>query len=346
MQSLLGELVVVALKAENLPHQTSRKQDPFCIFRVNEVVKRTKADYGGGSYPVWDDQVNIPISRSHHQQMHIQIFDRDPHPHNLMGEGTIDLSKVIREKEHDGYFLMKHNGQQAGEIYLELTFYPVEHATTRPHQAVRYPPHHQGHHPGHRPPQSHGPPSFQMTPRPMPPPRPVSYSTPSPHHPPAHRPLAAPHSMSPHPAPVPHSTSHHAPVHHPPSTHRPPSHPTLVHHQPSVHPPPPHSAPHPPHSAPHPTSHPRPSFPQPRPSSTYTRPSAQPLLSAPYQPTASPIPRPVHYPPQGTPTPSYPPPLRPSYSTPVSHHQQTRPYPPPLQPGMRPPNRPMNYPPR
>jgi Ca2+-dependent lipid-binding protein len=57
--------------------------------------------------------------------MHIQIFDRDPHPHNLMGEGTIDLSKVIREKEHDGYFLMKHNGQQAGEIYLELTFYPV-----------------------------------------------------------------------------------------------------------------------------------------------------------------------------------------------------------------------------
>lgn len=57
--------------------------------------------------------------------MHIQIFDRDPHPQNLMGEGTIDLSKVIREKEHDGYFLMKHNGQPAGEIYLELTFYPV-----------------------------------------------------------------------------------------------------------------------------------------------------------------------------------------------------------------------------
>lgn len=46
---------------KHVKNKTSRKQDPFCIFRVNEVVKRTKADYGGGSYPVWDDQVTIAI---------------------------------------------------------------------------------------------------------------------------------------------------------------------------------------------------------------------------------------------------------------------------------------------
>ncbi|ORE22129.1 hypothetical protein BCV71DRAFT_172471 [Rhizopus microsporus] len=117
-QSLLGELVVVALKA------AASKQDPFCIFRVNEVVKRTKTDYGGGSYPIWDDQVNIPIRQGQHR-LHVQIFDKEANARNLMGEGVVDLTKVLREREHDGYFPVKYQGKHGGEIYLELTFYPI-----------------------------------------------------------------------------------------------------------------------------------------------------------------------------------------------------------------------------
>ncbi|EIE90247.1 hypothetical protein RO3G_14958 [Rhizopus delemar RA 99-880] len=114
--SLLGELVVVALKA------TTREQDPFCVFRVNEIMKRTKTDYGGGSYPIWDDQVNIPIRHGPYQ-MRVQVFNKDMSPNHLMGEAVIDLSKVMREKEHDGYFPLMCRGQPSGEIYLELTFY-------------------------------------------------------------------------------------------------------------------------------------------------------------------------------------------------------------------------------
>jgi hypothetical protein len=57
--------------------------------------------------------------------MHVQIFDRDTNnPNNLMAEGVVDLNKVLREKEHDGYFPLQYRGRQGcGDIYLELTFY-------------------------------------------------------------------------------------------------------------------------------------------------------------------------------------------------------------------------------
>lgn len=56
--------------------------------------------------------------------MQVSIFDKDTKPINLMGEGVVDLTKVLREKEHDGYFPITLRGRQnCGEIYLELTFY-------------------------------------------------------------------------------------------------------------------------------------------------------------------------------------------------------------------------------
>ena len=56
--------------------------------------------------------------------MQVQIFNRDTNPNNLMGEGVVDLTKVLREKEHDGYFPLRFRGRQGcGDIYLELTFY-------------------------------------------------------------------------------------------------------------------------------------------------------------------------------------------------------------------------------
>jgi hypothetical protein len=68
-------------------------------------------------------KVNIPVAAGHYQ-MHVQIFDKDTKPNNLMGDGVVDLTKVLREKEHDGYFPLQYRGRQgAGVIYLELTFY-------------------------------------------------------------------------------------------------------------------------------------------------------------------------------------------------------------------------------
>lgn len=56
--------------------------------------------------------------------MHVQIFNRDTNPSNLMADGIVDLSKVLRETEHDGYFPLLFRGRPGGgDLYLELTFY-------------------------------------------------------------------------------------------------------------------------------------------------------------------------------------------------------------------------------
>lgn len=51
------------------------------------------------------------------------MFDKTTQPNNLMGEGVVDLAKVLRDAEHDGYFPLLNKGRPSGVIYLELTFY-------------------------------------------------------------------------------------------------------------------------------------------------------------------------------------------------------------------------------
>ncbi|KAI7878966.1 hypothetical protein K492DRAFT_132058 [Lichtheimia hyalospora FSU 10163] len=124
-KKLAGELVVVALKA------VCRKQDPFCVFRLGETAKRTKTDYRGGSRPIWDDQVNLPVPEGK-TKMYIQVFDEDSKQEDLISENTIDLTQVMRDGEADDWFPLQYRGKRAGEIYLELTFYSaVSHCIDR-----------------------------------------------------------------------------------------------------------------------------------------------------------------------------------------------------------------------
>ncbi|KAI9321281.1 C2 domain-containing protein [Dichotomocladium elegans] len=121
--NLVGELVVVALKARDLPNrEIVGKQDPFCIFRLGETAKRTKTDYRGGQHPLWDDQVIIPVPKGK-DKMHMQVFDEDASREDLISEGEVELSKVLQDGEQDGWFPLKYRGKPAGQIYLELTFY-------------------------------------------------------------------------------------------------------------------------------------------------------------------------------------------------------------------------------
>lgn len=66
--------------------------------------------------------MNIPVTGGQHSLI-VQVFDKTTQPNNLMADGVIDLSKVFRESEHDGYFPLLSKGRPGGVIYLELTFY-------------------------------------------------------------------------------------------------------------------------------------------------------------------------------------------------------------------------------
>ncbi|KAI7900877.1 C2 domain-containing protein [Cokeromyces recurvatus] len=322
---ITGELVVVALKAEKLQHKAPGKQSPFCIFRVGDVIKRTKTDEGGGLYPIWDDQVNIPVSAGHHQ-LHIQIFDRDNNnPNNLMAEGIVDLQKVFRDKEHDDYFpLNLHNRPSTGVIYLELTFYAAVNQSRPPpiQQQVRYqyPPGSTGG--AHcRPQQQQRPPNHYNRPsmRPMPPPPPQHVSSVSHQY---GRPVPSPQQhMSPAPQqfsrPIMHQPSYNSrpPLHvvsSSQSPYRPLPQPPITNNRPSVmmSPPPP----------PPPQAFPQPMYVNP----SQTMSASRPLLSAPYNPAPSPIitrPRPMD--PNG-----YPPPPPPNRQQPHPSQNTVRYFPP------------------
>ncbi|KAI9493310.1 C2 domain-containing protein [Zychaea mexicana] len=153
---LIGELAVVALEAENLPKVAGNLKS-FCVFKVANVAKRTKTDTQGNRNPTWDDQVNMPIPHGYNV-MSVQVLSEDPQKGDqIVCEGSIDLTKVLGEGESDDWVPLKtRSGQEAGDVYLELTFYSANPPPRR--QPTRF---------GHpRPPHMAGGVSFARPPMP------------------------------------------------------------------------------------------------------------------------------------------------------------------------------------
>ncbi|KAI8143409.1 C2 domain-containing protein [Fennellomyces sp. T-0311] len=162
---LIGELAVVAIEGENLPKVASNLKT-FCVFKVANSAKRTRTDPQGNRNPQWDDQVNMPVPHGYNV-MQVQVMNEDPKGDQIICEGQIDLTKVLREGESDDWVSLKQrNGQEGGDVYLELTFYSANPPPRR--QPTRF---------GHpRPPHMAGGVSFarppiqnQFTARPRPP---------------------------------------------------------------------------------------------------------------------------------------------------------------------------------
>ncbi|KAG1469611.1 hypothetical protein G6F56_003163 [Rhizopus delemar] len=136
MPRIIGELVIVAYKARDLPNrEIAGKQDPFVVFRLGENTRQTKTDYRGGQHPIWDDQVNMPIPEKK-KQMLVQVYDEDAKRKDLISELDLDISKVLEDGEQDGWFPLHFKNRKAGDIYLEMTFYSAAPPPKR--QPTRY----------------------------------------------------------------------------------------------------------------------------------------------------------------------------------------------------------------
>ncbi|KAF7728239.1 hypothetical protein EC973_006520 [Apophysomyces ossiformis] len=239
------------------------------------------------------------------KRLQVQVIHEDPtvRREELICECEVDLTKVFREGEDDGYFQLLWQGRKAGEVYLELTFYASR--PEGPQQQMVRPQH--GHPPvNYRPVPP--PINTQYGARPYPPQpitesmstpirmnangTPGSYRPPPPHH-------QGQQHVHPHPRP-PHPPPHHHPHQRPmpgPQQRPPPITPT---HSVSADPPQrypsmnrPATPPHADHVGP---LHGAPAYPLHPPPSTSATPVNAPLLSAPFSP---PVQRPAFngYPP-------------------------------------------------
>ncbi|KAI9010474.1 hypothetical protein CLU79DRAFT_710369, partial [Phycomyces nitens] len=100
--------------------------NPFAVFRLGPVAKRIKTAHRGGQQPMWDDQVNLPVPEGI-TKVGMQVFNEDQinRREELLGEGEVDIKTVLSTGEDDAYFPLTLKGQKAGDVCLELTFYPA-----------------------------------------------------------------------------------------------------------------------------------------------------------------------------------------------------------------------------
>ncbi|KAF9957238.1 hypothetical protein BGZ72_002019 [Mortierella alpina] len=61
----IGELVIIPIQGKDLPNRERfGKQDPFILFKLGNVSKRSSTDVRGGQRPIWkDDQIHRPRHR-------------------------------------------------------------------------------------------------------------------------------------------------------------------------------------------------------------------------------------------------------------------------------------------
>ncbi|KAI6034316.1 hypothetical protein BKA83DRAFT_5894 [Pisolithus microcarpus] len=165
----IGTLIVVVLKAKNLPNKRHiGKQAPYCLITHNDHKRRTRVIKRGGQHPEWDEEFRftiyedmdaeipkpaqrdelpppLPPKRSKGPKkikggclMKLQCYADDIRDPDFIGETLVDLTEALTKGETDEWFTLMNKDKYAGEVYLELTFWSNVHYQEPPPEK-RYP---------------------------------------------------------------------------------------------------------------------------------------------------------------------------------------------------------------
>ncbi|THH08914.1 hypothetical protein EW145_g2382 [Phellinidium pouzarii] len=123
----LGTLVVVVLKAKNLPDKhTFTKQDPYAVIELGSLKANTNVDKRGGQHPVWDQDLHLKVSTQETKEsrtLRTSCYAKEPKSDTLIGTGEVDISETLVSGEFDDWVKLEDNGAYRGEVYLEVTFF-------------------------------------------------------------------------------------------------------------------------------------------------------------------------------------------------------------------------------
>ncbi|KAK9390477.1 hypothetical protein V1515DRAFT_528359 [Lipomyces mesembrius] len=74
----------------------------------------------------WDEEVRFDIyDEPEFQVIKFCVFVRHADQIVRVGETDIDLTKVQQHAEHDAWWSLTNDGEYAGKVFIELTFYPM-----------------------------------------------------------------------------------------------------------------------------------------------------------------------------------------------------------------------------
>ncbi|KWU41420.1 hypothetical protein RHOSPDRAFT_12033, partial [Rhodotorula sp. JG-1b] len=130
-ERLLGTLIVIVLRAKNLPNRVRiGKQNPYCTITYGLHKKRTDTIERGGQQPEWDAEFRhslgtpvVSTCAAGKRVLKVACWADDARDPKLIGEGELDIEETIQKGKYDNWVQLERKGRYAGEVYLELTWY-------------------------------------------------------------------------------------------------------------------------------------------------------------------------------------------------------------------------------
>lgn len=107
MSREIGTLVVVVLKARNLPDNHFFKQDVYTKVSVQGTTKQTRVEVKGGQHPEWDDELRFPVYEKSGKKtyiMEVSCWSKESRVDEIVGKGQVDISETLRTGEFDGMY--------------------------------------------------------------------------------------------------------------------------------------------------------------------------------------------------------------------------------------------------
>ena len=182
MKSPSGNIILKPLSAR-LTHDTETfgKMDPYCQIKIGGQVYKTRQAKDAGKYPSWTETFSFRKNESD-DLGEIEVWDYDTFSKNdQIGQGAFSLNSIIAQgNKSNKWVSMTYKGKNAGEVLLEIEFYPdAGKEQQSPYGFAGYPPVYPGQMPMYQQPPAY-PPMYQQPPVYYPPPMPPGYQQPPP----------------------------------------------------------------------------------------------------------------------------------------------------------------------
>lgn len=120
---------MVLAKEAKLTHDTEfgGKMDPFIVFKINNIEKKTKVLDDAGKTPKWEQQFEFPNVKIG-DIMNFIVYDEDTTGNDLVGQGAFSVSELyLNNKTLDWLSITYDKAKKpAGEVYFEIEYIPYE----------------------------------------------------------------------------------------------------------------------------------------------------------------------------------------------------------------------------